>query len=356
MRSVLRSKDFRRIEQLPRRHWEDGAESYVEPLTNALKTPQGSMRLRMVQAAALTEIGLNQGLFAPIGVGHGKTLISLLAPHLLDSKRPLLLVPAQLRIATVSKYCRELSKHWQIPESFCDGSGVVSYSTLSTKNGKHTLEEKQPDLIICDEVHYLKSAKAARTKRFLRYMKANPKTRFVGMSGTVTKKSIREYWHLIKLALPDGCPLPLRWPEMSDWANALDENIRPEMRTSPGALRFLCSDNETPRDGYRRRLTQTPGVIATSESELGTSLVILKKRPETPSKIRKALEQLRCEWMTPGGEDVSDTLDYYRKSRELSFGYYYRWVWDPSVSPSQKETWLHSRSEWRRLVLSLIHI
>ncbi len=350
MRSVLRSKDFRRIEQLPRRHWEENAESYIDPLTDALKTPEGSMRLRMVQAAALTEIGLNQGLFAPIGVGHGKTLISLLTPHLLDCERPLLLVPAQLRIATVSKYCRELSKHWQIPESFCDGSAVVSYGVLSTKNGKHILDERQPDLIICDEVHYLKAARAARTKRFLRYMRANPKTRFVGMSGTVTKKSIREYWHLIKLALPDGCPLPLRWPEMSDWANALDENVRPEMRTGPGALRFLCSENETPRDGYRRRLTQTPGVIATSESELGTSLVIIKKRPATPSKIRKALERLRCEWVTPGGEDVSDTLDYYRKARELAFGYYYRWVWDPSVSPSQKETWLHTRSEWRRLV------
>ena len=99
MRSVLRSKDFRRIEQLPRRRWEEDAENYIEPLTNALKTPEGTMRLRTVQAAALTEIGLNQGLFAPIGVGHGKTLISLLAPHLLNSERPLLLVPAQLRVA-----------------------------------------------------------------------------------------------------------------------------------------------------------------------------------------------------------------------------------------------------------------
>jgi superfamily II DNA or RNA helicase len=100
---------------------------------------------------------------------------------------------------------------------------------LSTKKGLNLLEELNPDLIICDEVHYLKAASAARTKRFLRYMRANPETKFVAMSGTVTKKSIREYWHLLKLALPVDCPLPLRWVEMSDWANALDENVRPEL-------------------------------------------------------------------------------------------------------------------------------
>ena len=350
MRTVLRSKDFRRIESLPRRDWSEGAESYIETLTEALKTPEGSMRLRMIQAVALTEMGLQRGLFAPIGVGHGKTLISLLAPLMIPCERPLLLVPAQLRASTVSKYCRELSKDWQIPIPFCDGSRVVSYSALSTKRGKTLLDELNPDLIVCDEVHYLKHARAARTKRFLRYMRANPETRFVAMSGTVTKKSIREYWHLIKLALPDGCPLPLRWPEMSDWANALDEGVRPEMRTAPGALRFLCSENETPREGYRRRLVDTPGVVCTRESELGTSLVIIKQKLQPPSQIKTALHELESEWVTPAGEDVSDSLDYYRKARELSLGFYYRWVWDRSVSPSQKETWLRSRSEWRQLV------
>ena len=350
MRCVLRSKDFRRIEQIPRRDWEQSYSTQIEKLTQALKTPSGTMDLRLVQAAALIEIGLHKGLFAPVGVAHGKTLISLLAPHMLDSKRPLLIVPAQLRISTVSKYCRELSEHWHIPISFCDGSRVISYSSLSTKKGQHLLEELNPDLIICDEVHYLKSAKAARTKRFLRYMRQNPKTRFVAMSGTVTKKSIREYWHLLKLAIPNGCPLPLKWIEMSDWANALDENIRPEMRTAPGALKLLCSENETPRDGYRRRLTGTPGVLATTETELGTSLLILKQSPKVPKEIYQALETLREDWITPGGEDVSDSLDYYRKARELSSGFYYHWVWDPSLSEISKRDWLRARSEWRQLV------
>ena len=350
MRAVFRTKDFRRIEQLPRRDWTTAYLSQIDNLSEALKTPSGTMSLRMVQACALTEIGLHRGLFAPIGVGHGKTLISLLAPHMLGSQRPLLIVPAQLRDITVSKYCRELSEHWQIPISFCDGSRIISYGSLSTKKGQHLFKELNPDLIICDEAHYFKSSKAARTKRFLRYMRQNPDTRFVAMSGTVTKKSIREYWHLIKLALPNGCPLPLQWNEMSDWANALDENVRPEMRTAPGALRLLCSQNETPRDGYRNRLIETPGVLATKESELGTSLIIEKIEPPVPQKIQNALQVLRDDWITPAGEDVSDSLDYYRKARELSFGFYYRWKWNPSITESQKENWLRARSEWRQLV------
>ena len=147
MRCVLRSKDFRRIEQIPRRDWARSYEDQTDTLTQALKTPSGTMKLRKVQASALIEIGLHRGLFAPVGVGHGKTLISLLAPHMIDSRRPLLIVPAQLRISTVSKYCRELSKHWHIPISFCDGSRVISYSSLSTKKGQHLLEELNPDLM-----------------------------------------------------------------------------------------------------------------------------------------------------------------------------------------------------------------
>jgi len=137
---------------------------------------------------------------------------------------------------------------------------------------------------------------------------------------------------------------------MNDWANALDENVRPEMRTAAGALKRLCKPNETPRDGYRRRLVETPGVVCTTESELGTSLVIRKDRPAPTAKIKRALSALETDWVTPSGEDVSDSLDFYRKARELSLGFYYRWVWDASVSEAAKSTWLNSRAQWRRLV------
>jgi hypothetical protein len=90
--------------------------------------------------------------------------------------------------------------------------------------------------------------------------------------------------------------------------------------------------------------------MATRESELGTSLVIMKHSPKVPPAINAALRRLRVDWVTPGGEDVSDSLDFYRKARELAYGYYYRWIWDVRVSQYQKETWLRARSEWRKIV------
>lgn len=54
------------------------------------------------------------GLFGPIPVGEGKTLISLLAPYLLQAQRPVLLLPAML-VEKTHRERAELSKHWHIP-------------------------------------------------------------------------------------------------------------------------------------------------------------------------------------------------------------------------------------------------
>jgi superfamily II DNA or RNA helicase len=54
-------------------------------LTQKLRTENGTMTLRPIQAQALSELEQCQGLFAPIRVGGGKTLISLLAPALLQA-------------------------------------------------------------------------------------------------------------------------------------------------------------------------------------------------------------------------------------------------------------------------------
>ena len=84
------------------------------------------------------------------------------------------------------------------------------------------LDRLQPELIIADECHSLKDGGAARTKRFLRYMRAHPTTIFLGLSGTVASKSLKDFWHLIKLALREKSPLPIRWPVLDKWAAALD--------------------------------------------------------------------------------------------------------------------------------------
>jgi len=103
MRAVAKTSELRRILDLPRRDWrqEYDLDELVQLMTNWLKTPSGSMQLWPEQAMALHDLCEYKKLFAPIAVGRGKALISLLAPTVLGSKKPLLLLPAQLRDQTL---------------------------------------------------------------------------------------------------------------------------------------------------------------------------------------------------------------------------------------------------------------
>ena len=88
MPSVQDSAELRRILAIPRRVYSDAdADRLVDLLTNALKTPHGTMRLMRHQAIALAEIAQYGGVFLPLPVGAGKTLISFLAPVVYASMR-----------------------------------------------------------------------------------------------------------------------------------------------------------------------------------------------------------------------------------------------------------------------------
>ena len=128
------SPELTRILNLPRRDWRDHGVESARLLTEALKTPQGTQALRPIQGATLREILEVQGAFAPIRVGGGKTLISLLAFVMLDAQRPLLLLPAAL-VKKTEREQEELRKHWQIPAFV----RIVSYELLSRKDGQYIL-------------------------------------------------------------------------------------------------------------------------------------------------------------------------------------------------------------------------
>ncbi len=107
------SVELRRILALPKRDWRD-YNGLVEHYTRELKTPAGTMTLKPVQAAALHELVTQRGLFAPIRVGGGKTLVSMLAPLVVGAQRPLLLIPANLRTKTLRDF-DTLAHHWRRP-------------------------------------------------------------------------------------------------------------------------------------------------------------------------------------------------------------------------------------------------
>jgi hypothetical protein len=206
------------------------------------------------------------------------------------------------------------------------------------------LERINPDLIVADECHCLKHRSAARTKRFLRFMKKHPECRFAGLSGTITTRSPKDFAHLIELALRKNSPLPRGYREVNDWAGALAVN--PEYVMKPGVLMKFCQGKETVRQGFCRRMVETEGVVATSEEYTGSSLLIRKLKPEIPSAMDEYLDDTRKNWRL-GDEEYSDALEHAQALKQLSQGFYYHWVW-PNDEPDCE--WLEARALWNREV------
>ena len=298
---VARSPEFLRIKALPRRSSDLTDRNTFPDLTEEFKKPEGTMKLRPVQSAMLYEARKCDGLFAPCGVGGGKTLSSLLLPVAMSSKRTVLLVPTQLKAKTLDQDIPALYPHWKIPTAIIR---VIAYSELSNVKCAKLLEDINPDLIVADECHNLRYKTAARTKRFLRFMKEHPSCRFAGMSGSISKDSIKNYQHLIELALRKNSPVPNNWHALIEWAEALDVSEEP---MAPGALLDFCTDEERSqvahlppleaqpfvRAGYSRRFKESPGVVATKQSAADMSLIIQGLHPMVPAQVQVELDKLR---------------------------------------------------------------
>ena len=186
MRSVRRSKEWDRICSLPttRPH------TPIPDLDTADPKPLREVQTRSLVACA------GGGAFLPIQVGGGKTLITLLAPQVMQANRPILLLPASL-IEKTERDRQEYAKHWKVAKHL----RFVSYESLGRVRMAQELENYHPDLIIADEAHRLKNPRAACTRRVARYMKDHPTVPFVALSGTIMRHSIKDFAHLLIWAL-----------------------------------------------------------------------------------------------------------------------------------------------------------
>lgn len=352
-RGVSKTADFMRIQALPRRVWEEAGdlEELRVTLTEALRPEHTTLpkeelfHLLTIQAAALREVHDQGGGFLPISVGGGKALISLLIPVVLNAKRPMLFVPADLREQTNRKVIPEMKNHFKLHPDL----RVVGYSEISLAKNKDMLEEYEPDVIIFDEGHALKSVRAGRTRRVRRYMKTHPDTIVVILSGTISNRSLKDYQHLAQWCLGiDNAPLPAKFNELSEWADALDDGVADHARMAPGALSMLCDPGENARQGYRRRLTETPGVIASGAEELDVSLRINRLDPQTPGKVSRMLGVLRDQWEDPNGAALSEAVDVWRVARQLALGFWYQW------QPPAPREWIDARRVWKKYVRETI--
>jgi len=329
-------------------------------------------RLFPIQAAAVQAYRDTGGLFAPIGVGQGKTLITILiADHAYKKegiRRSVIFVPPQVydqlfkrdipwarKRAALGIQFHEMagksqSQRAKTVEKGLFGCYVFPYSLLSTTDSVYLLECLEPGLIIADEAHLLKNRTSARTKRVLNYIRDhNPQ--LVCLSGTITSKGINDYSHLIRYCLGENCPLP-RSPVMcQEWGAVIDstENVPSsaqiqvmlpllEWARSRGQKDKFPATQAGLRRAYRLRLTTCPGVVATSDAAIGTSLVFQNLPVDKPEScpgfqdLEKLIQKVQDEFLTPNGDEIEHAIHTYKWCYELSAGFYNELVWpDPET-------------------------
>lgn len=373
-----------------------------EDLTSQLKTRTGTSSLRPIQSRALSAIRDNLGGFFPIGVGHGKSLIALLAGTVLDSRCSIILVPAST-VGTMEKTLKDFSNQFRMPENI----HILSYSKLSRPEGTAILDKLRAGIpakdvvIVCDEVHRIKRKEASRTKRIVRWFRQNEDARFVGLSGTITSKSIKDFSHVVALSLRHGSPLPLNQGELGLWAITLDvpnwgtDKDKDRLRrkgvnfnqksldallpikewannqglvstdapetvvgkgswldcyTKPGSQNQDTTREEKVtfmRKAFGLRLRTSPGVVATEETSIGTSLYIREMSPDAPEEITEAIRTAIEYEGFPRGENFDSDIAKWRCLRQLSWGYYLVWDWGDRGPDTD---WLITRAAWRRVL------
>lgn len=356
---------------------------------------ENGFRLHPCQAGAILGYDLIGGVFGPVGVGWGKTLITLMIANRAyergESERSVLIVPPQVfsqlvdaDIAWARKRVgltvplhilggRTAADRRRLAGSDKRGCYILTYSLLSTRDAegllsgdhadpppnKPAIDGIRPDLVILDEAHHVKNLTSARTKRLRRYITAaQPKV--VALSGTITSKTIKDYHHLISPALRKYSPLPMSEALAVNWSYVLDpepsgESDRPSGASKTGPISVLVDwarkhypNEKMPagipgfRKAYKLRLTSAPGVVATGDAEIGVSLTIANqpvpkfKQHEQWPVLEELLKQVEELWLTPSGDEIEHGFHKWRYLFELSSGFYYRLRW-PSLEELERK-------------------
>ena len=369
--------EFDRIFALPIRDGIDAEDLEIESFyrLNAEAFANGD-RLLKAQAMAVREYERLRGCLMPVPAGAGKTGIFLMIAQIAFAKgwakKALLLVPVHLMNGLHKRHIPEwrrrtnlsLTFHYvggksaavrqRICASGAPGVYVYPYSLMSRDDTVENLLAIDPDLVLADECHRLKNFGSALTKKWWHVMQTRqPKPDFVGGSGTLTKKHLMDYHHLVWAALGDKAPMPESRGMAYRWGLALDADASPTpaILASVAApfVSWACKNFPDQRDqfttgmamdrarkAYRQRFNTTPGIVFTPDDRPDASLVISNLDvPEPSPALVEYARRVKEQFITPNGEELDHAIHAYKWSRELSSGFYNSLVW-PEVGAHAK--------------------
>lgn len=343
-----------------------------------------------VQANAIATYERTGGLAGIIAVGWGKTLVCEMIASIAIRKglrRVCLMIPAHVAGQLWNTDIPWARRHVPLPIEFFNLHGLTAkhrqalvrdpskvgcfifpYSLLSRPDAYDLIKWIGPDLLICDEAQNLGDESAARTRRWLAYVR-DRQPEVVILSGSITSKGPKDYEHMIMPALRENSPLPRSAHLMNEWQAALgsnrDSDALAELPASmlthlqplldwarkffPAYLGRMGPNVEGCRTAFQARLTTAPGVIATGDAEINVTLTVsnswaaecqwLKKPESVPGwdNLQEMTKRVEVEMITPNGDPIAHAIHKYKWLDELSAGFYNELVWpDPLIYATRK--------------------
>lgn len=329
-------------------------------------------RLFATQANANYAVRMWGGLLGPIGVGWGKTLINLMSAHWAFNNghdHIMLMLPPEVLeqlVQTDIPWARKRvplgypihimggkprNYRQALAKSRKKGLYIMPYSLLSQADGEENLRTINPTFLMLDEAHRVAGEGSARGGRIDRFLN-DERPSLTAVSGTITNKSVMDYYPLARAALRNNCPLPLTSTLAREWGAIIDasaddwEERDGEARGGAGAIeplvvwarkRFPEHNIPTSRDGFREafrlRLTTCPGVVTSGDAEIACSLIInnqavekYETRPGWP-RLKELIDKIHMQWLTPNDDEIDCALHTWKWLYELSAGFYNELVW-----------------------------
>lgn len=379
------------------------------------KAWQDGWRLWEPQARTILAWDGTGGAVVPLGVGRGKSLSrDLVVKHswAQGAKRILLHVPPRVygqvltrdfplsaRVIGLDVPVHGLGalrkdsdgtaqeKRLRLAKSGWRGLYVMPFSLLSEEDAEEVLGRIDPDVVVVDEGHHLQEKSDSAKVRRWKVMMNERRRKLCVLSGTLTRRSIMDYFHFFSLALGEGSPLPLERWLAEVWAGVLDlEAVAPEDDHEAAVAPLLGWASDAVRLGrvpsgtvkgplvagkagvqraYRLRRSTAPGIVASDEDDLGVSLLLAnavavpapwsedhavkmsERHPPGDDVFVPAvafahlppLERVnallwaawRPCWKTPSGDQIQDARHSYKWRYEIAAGFYNDLRWpDPA--------------------------